>query len=573
LHVLCLQQRRLKTNEKKTNSQTAGFNQPPLSKSLFTFTAMHATRIPYPNTNSFSPLVLNYLAQSEKITPFFGQQPTRSGFANQVEHKRGFSAEIRKTLVARLKQQYSCLPLADDARGELHQRITLLENENTFTVTTGHQLCLFTGPLYTVYKILHVIRLAEELSQKLENTTVLPIFWMATEDHDFAEINHIRYNGHKVVWHAAAGDAVGRMSTSGMGNVLQELRFRFPQSNHAEQLLTELEAAYFEQSTLANATRALVHKWFGHLGILCLDGDDAELKRFMIPAFSRELSAQVAFETVSTANEKLVNNFGIQVNPRDINLFYLRDGQRSRLTKSDEDFMAVGQSVLWRESEILAELHSNPERFSPNVLLRPLYQETILPNLGYIGGGGEVAYWAQLKPLFDEMGVPFPIVLLRQSVQLLPKRISQKLQKLELTAEAIFSDPHELTRLLIARQCDYSAEITAAEKQLTEVFSELAKLAAGADATLLKHVEAQKQRALKSVQGIEKKMFRAAKRSQSDALRMVQECRDVLKPGGGLQERHDNILQHMLLFGPGLVDEILRHIQPLNFEFISLTEA
>jgi bacillithiol biosynthesis cysteine-adding enzyme BshC len=534
---------------------------------------MHATRIPYPSTNRFSPLVVDYLAQDEKIISFFGQAPTVDGFKKQLEAKQGFSSAIRKTLVAQLKQQYSCLPLPDDARIELHERIALLENENTFTVTTGHQLCLFTGPLYTVYKILHVIRLAEELTKKLGGVTVLPIFWMATEDHDFAEVNHIRYNSHKVVWHAEPGNAVGRMSTAGIAPVIEELRFRFPQGDLAEKILEELEEAYLKQTNLADATRAIVHKWFGHLGIICLDGDDVELKQFMIPAFGRELTENVAFTSVTQTNEKLGAEYGIQVNPRDINLFYLRDGRRNRITREGEVFSAVGTEWQWNEQEILEDLKTNPERFSPNVMLRPLYQETILPNLGYIGGGGEVAYWAQLKQLFQIFEVPFPIVVLRQSVQLVPKRISQKLEKLQVSELDLFTDQHELTRMLISRQCDYASEINAAEHRIAAEFAQVAKLAGETDTTLVKHVEAQMQRALNSLEGIEKKMFRAAKRNEGDALRRVQECRDVLQPGGGLQERHDNILQHLLEFGPDIITTIYNNIKPLDFEFISLNEA
>ena len=540
---------------------------------MFTFEAMQATRIPYPSTHRFSPLVEDYLAQSEKITPFFGNPPTLDGFANQLDQKKGFSSEIRKTLSGCLKKQYSALSMADDERFELHERFALLENENTYTVTTGHQLCLFTGPLYTVYKILHVIRLAEELTKELNGAHILPIFWMATEDHDFAEVNHIRYHGHKIVWHAEAGNAVGRMNTSGVAPVIEALRQRFPQGDQADRLLAELHEVYLNQANLADATRALVHKWFGHLGIICLDGDDAVLKQFMVPAFSRELTENVALTSVTQTNEKLGVEYGIQVNPRDINLFYLRDGQRNRITREGEMFSAVGTEWRWNEQEILEDLKTNPERFSPNVMLRPLYQETILPNLGYIGGGGEVAYWAQLKQLFQNFEVPFPIVVLRQSVQLVPKRISQKLAKLQVSELDLFTDQHELTRLLISRQCDYASEINAAEQRIAAEFAQVAKLAGETDATLLKHVEAQKQRALNSLEGIEKKMFRAAKRNEGDTLRRVQECRDVLQPGGGLQERHDNILQHMLEFGPGIISTIYSQIHPLNFEFISLNEA
>lgn len=534
---------------------------------------MQATRIPYAQTKRFTNLVTDYIAGDAELLPFFGERPTLDGFRKQIAKRHAFSPAMRQILVTRISAQYQSIKCDAEAAAALQKRIQQLNNPKTFTVTTGHQLCLFTGPLYTVYKILHVIRLAEELSKGIDGITVLPIFWMATEDHDFEEVNHVRYHGHKLVWHESIGNAVGRMPTHAIKPVLDDLQNRLPQGMHAEALLADLQEAYLNQDNLANATRALVHKWFGAYGIICIDGDDPALKRCMIPAFSKELHEQCSFSAVSATNKALAQRYPVQVSPREINLFYLHEGMRSRIVQTGERYEALSGQASWVADELMTELNNHPERFSPNVLLRPLYQETILPNLGYIGGGGEVAYWAQLKKMFETFEVPFPIVMLRQSVQLIPNRITRKLQKLALEPEALFENYHTLAKQLVQTKTGLHLNLDATRTGIEDLYAALQELAKQVDPTLQRHVDAQKTRTLNGIDITEKKLFRAAKKSEADILRMLQECMDVVLPGGALQERHDNIIPHLLDFGPNLFDEILKAIDPLHEAFISLSEA
>ena len=533
---------------------------------------MQPSRIPYASTGKFSGLIKDFLDQKEPIRSFFGNMPSLLGFENQLALKSGFEQVRRDVLIESLKKQYTHLNLQGDEAADIVKRINLLQQKNTFTVTTGHQLCLFTGPLYTVYKIVHTIKLAEELAAKFPQHNFVPIFWMATEDHDFEEVNHIHLNGHKIVWHATPGDAVGRMSTAGISKAIDELAFRLLEGDRTAGLLDDLRDAYEKHKNLADATRALVHKWFGQRGLLIVDGDDAELKKAMIPAFKRELLENLSFHAVEETNQKLAENFKIQVTPREINLFYLRDGMRTRIVETDGRFSALNTDFSWNENEILAELDNHPERFSPNVLLRPLYQETILPNLAYIGGGGEVAYWAEMKDMFDAFDVPFPIVMLRQSMQFEPKRLARKRQKLQLSFEELFQEYHIVANELIKRNCDYEAELAPQREKLIAAFAAIKTLATSTDKTLEKTVEAQKTQMLNKLMQLEKKMIRAAKRKDNDGLRMLQEWQNEMMPGGGLQERHDNILQHLVSFGDDFWSSLFKNVEPLNFEFLVLTE-
>ncbi len=533
---------------------------------------MQASKISYAETGKFSEFILNYLDQKPPVAGFFGNWPTLAGFEKQLELKADFAQQKREVLAAQLAKQYAHLRLQGAEADLVAAQLNLLKNKNTFTVTTGHQLCLFTGPLYTVYKIIHTIKLAEELAKTFPDKNFVPLFWMATEDHDFEEVNHIYLHGHKLEWHTEPGNAVGRLDTSGIARVIDDLQKLLPAGERVAKLLSTLRDCYTKNENLADATRALVHNWFGHKGLICVDGDDAELKKTMIPAFKRELLEELSYRTVTETNQKLAEHTKIQVTPRPINLFYLHNNLRSRLVRNGANFSALNTNLNFTEAEILTELENFPDRFSPNVLLRPLYQGSILPNLAYIGGGGEVAYWAEMKEMFAAFQVPFPIVLLRQSVQLVPKKLARKQEKLGFTTQQLFGKYHNLANILVKRNCDYEAELLPTRERLEELFGEVKKLAKKTDVTLITTVEAQKSQALKRLLQLEKKLVRAAKRKDDDGLRMLQEWQNEMLPGGGLQERHDNILQHLVQFGDDLWESVFAAVEPLDFQFIVLTE-
>lgn len=528
---------------------------------------MNYTKTPYAKTGKFSSLVLDYLNKNESIVSFFGNSPELDGMAKQVEIKTGFSNEFRQKLVRQLQAQYAGLSMTDDVR----QNIDALADANTFTVTTGHQLCLFTGPLYSVYKILHVISLAQKLNTDFPEKHLVPVFWMASEDHDFDEVNHVKIGAETLVWNAESGDGVGRITTEKIHPLIDELSNKLPKGNNADDLINDLKAAYSKKN-LAAATRDLVNKWFGKYGLVVIDGDDVELKKAMIPAFEKELLENTSYNCVSKTNQKLSAHYKIQVTPREINLFYLEGGHRGRIEKVDSNYTVVDRDLSWSESEILDELRTHPERFSPNVLLRPLYQETILPNIAYIGGGGEVAYWAQLKDMFAAFNVPFPIVVLRQSVQISPKRIDRKRQKLDLTYEELFKPEHEITTAFVKRQRNFEAEMAPIREAFRKLHQQLENIATSENPDFKRTVFGQQTMLMKRLDHLEKRLIRSAKKKDTDRSRMLHEIKVVLQPGGGLQERKDNIVPFLAEYGKSLFDAILQAIDPLNFEFITLHE-
>ena len=381
---------------------------------------MKAHTIPYEQTGFFSTLILDYLKQEKTLNAFYEAFPSIDNFKKQTEIKAPtYSRSQRQLLVRTLEAQYVNISLSDATAANIKR----LEKASTFTITTGHQLSLLTGPLYFIFKIASTVKLCQQLKKVEPQKDFIPVYWMATEDHDFEEISHFMFEGKKIKWaHPTPGGAVGAMTLESLQPVLDLLEQLLPK-NQAANLLTQwLSQSYRSSASLAEATRKLVNTLFGSYGLVIVDGDDAALKESFAPYMQQELKTQVCYSQVSQQIEALQtqynNSFKPQVNPREINLFYLSPNKRQRIIRHTEGFQLDGDPTPISEKEILDRLASNPQAFSPNVLLRPLYQEVILPNIAYIGGGGELAYWLELKSFFASQSIPFPLLVLRNSAVL-----------------------------------------------------------------------------------------------------------------------------------------------------------
>ncbi len=531
---------------------------------------MQVQQIPFSKTGYFNKIMLNYISENDSVRDFYNRELTSQNFADQIIEKQNFGVN-RDVLVKSLHRQYKNLQTFS-FRENVEENIEKLKSKNTFTVTTGHQLCLFTGPLYFIYKIANAINMAKALRDEYPQNHFIPVFWMATEDHDFLEINHIHFKGHKVVWHRKMGGAVGRMEVESVAKALDELDFRFPKGERSTYLLQLFNKAYSHEN-LTDATRYIVNELFGKYGVVIIDGDDRELKKLAAPYYKRELLEGVAENAVNQTSEDLkAVGFKSQVNARDINLFYLLDDYRERIKRTTTGFATADDTYEFSENEILELLEKHPERFSPNVILRPLYQEVILPNLAYIGGGGELAYWLQLKQMFTDFQVPFPFLRLRNSVAVVDKRIFRKIEKLKLSVEEIFQSYEVLSTALIRRDCEIDEQIEALRKDWNGSLDKWEKLTQTFDPSLKTMVEAERTRILKGMLRLEKKLLRSAKVKKGDKLRMLQEIKNDLFPGGGLQERHDNFSEMYLNYGKDFIPMVLENTCPFENEFTVLME-
>lgn len=517
----------------------------------------NTTRFAPEQTRQFSKLFLQYVRQSPELRPFINDWCTETAWGKIIEEKKSFINEEKRIILYRaIRKQYEqsgCL-LPDTAH--------LLTKPTTFTLTTGHQLNIFTGPLYFHYKIITVINAAKELKKRYPDLDFVPIYWMASEDHDVDEISHFRLFGKKYTWHTEQKGAVGRFNPQS----LVDLARQAPEMHH---IFTE---AYGNSATLAEATRKIVDYFYGKDGLLVIDGDDVSLKRLFVAALHREIRQQASFHAVmQTTSQLTALGYKPQVTPREINLFYLDDRLRERLTVSPQTdrriFRVLNTSLVFDEPELLELAEQNPEKFSPNVILRPLYQETILPNLSYTGGPSELAYWLQLKGMFDLFGVPMPLLLPRNFALLLNEAHQKTLAKVGLTIADIFAAEAENKQKIILHEQNHYTHIGEEIQAVAQQFDLIAEKAARTDITLLKTVQAQKVLTQKKLLHIAGKIRKAQERKHQESIRRWTRLCEELFPSGGLQERSENFLT-FLLNDMTLLDKLKAVFNPFDSGFL-----
>ncbi|MFZ0490008.1 MAG: bacillithiol biosynthesis cysteine-adding enzyme BshC [Salegentibacter sp.] len=529
--------------------------------------------ISHAETNYFSSLILDYLARKEELKRFYNNFPDMAGFKAQIEEKKGsFSVEKRELLVESLQRQYENFEVSDATRFNIES----LADENTFTVTTGHQLNLFTGPLYFLYKIVSAINLAKLLKQEYPENNFVPVYWMATEDHDFEEINFFNLNGKKFKWNNAsenAGrDAVGNLSTEGLEEVFNLFSAEIGGGRDARYLKQLFENAYLKHDNLSEATLYLANELFKDYGLVILDAQKRELKEAFIPYAENELTRQISHHTTSKVAEELEKaGYNVQVNPREINLFYLANGLRERIIEREGKYFVHDTKMSFTRDEILKELKEFPERFSPNVMLRPLYEEVILPNLCYIGGGGELAYWLELKDYFKAENVPFPILLLRNSALIQSEKQDEKRRKLNISLSELFLSQHELINRKVRQISNIDIDFSPQKQHLVEQFQHMYELAEQTDKSFLGAVKAQEVKQLKGLEKLEKRLLKAQKRKLGDEVSRIASLQNELFPNRSLQERQTNFSEIYAEYGEELIPTLIENLNPLESNFKIMT--
>ncbi|WP_338410535.1 bacillithiol biosynthesis cysteine-adding enzyme BshC [uncultured Flavobacterium sp.] len=523
--------------------------------------------ISYQESGYFTKLTNDYLdentSENSELKALYNRLPKLEHFSEQIQEKQNnFPIENRKILVESLQKQYANFEPSEATASN----IELLNESNTFTVTTGHQLNLFTGPLYFLYKIISTINLSEQLKREYPKQNFVPIYWMATEDHDFEEINHFWFKGNQIKWQKESFGPVGRLSTEGLKEIFKAFSDELDLGENATYLKDLFKNGYLKYNNLADATRYIANEIFKEKGLVILDGDTKNLKQLFISYAKKELLHQTASEEVLKTN-KLLSEYKIQVNPREINLFYIEDHIRERIVYENKSYKVLNTNYTFSESEIITELENHPEKFSPNVILRPLYQEVILPNLCYIGGGGELAYWLQLKSNFEVNNITFPILLVRNSALIATKKQVKKADKLALTWADLFSKQEVLitnkTKVLSHLEIDFTPQ----KEYLKKQFEALYDIAKQTDKSFLGAIRAQEVKQIKGLENLEKRLLKAEKRALAEKLERIIYLQDELFPKQSLQERKANFSEYYIEFGPKLLNALFNELKPLEHVF------
>ena len=516
--------------------------------------------ISYQKSGYFSKLIVDYLDEKPEIQSLYHRFPTVENFDSQIKEKtKNYSLNNRLILVEALKHQNTNFPISEVTQ----TNIELLKFEKTFTITTGHQLNLFTGPAYFIYKIASTINLCKQLKEKYSDYNFVPVYWMATEDHDFEEINHFNLKDKKIKWERESFGPVGRLSTEGLNEVFEEFSQAIGIGENAKYLKEIFQKSYLEHSNLADATRFLANELFSEEGLVIIDGDDKKLKTIFSPYIKEELINQNSFKEVSKTILQL-KDYSVQVNPREINLFYIEDHLRERIILENKTYKINNTEIQFSEVEILELLQNSPEKFSPNVILRPLYQEVILPNLAYIGGGGEIAYWLELKNNFEALKVTFPVLMLRNSFVVATEKQMEKIEKLHVSWSELFLPQEELIHQKTKEISIFNIDFTQQKETLKKQFLELLKIAAQTDKSFIGAVKAQEVKQIKGLENLEKRLLKAEKKAHIDKLDRITNIQNQLFTKGSLQERKSNFSE---FYSKEFIKNVISLSNPLKTEF------
>lgn len=518
---------------------------------------MQFSSFSYDELSIIHGIARDYVEKAALLRPFISAFPDPLTIAQAAE-SRAENFAFRQPLHAALVKQYE--HVAD--KKETMENIEALKEKHSVTITTGHQICLATGPLFVIYKIAGVIAACRELNAQSKDITYVPVYWMATEDHDLEEIAHFFRNSEKRLWQTPQTGAVGRM----VPNEVNELFFDIK-----EPYGDWLKQAY-QQPTMAEAMRSIVHRLFGKYGLVIIDADRAELKALFAPSMLREIRDNVCKGPVNKASEELSSlGYSPQVTAKDINLFWLNENQRERIEiASGGEF----QTHLTRERFSLEDLehhlHLHPERFSPNVILRPIYQEYILPNVAYIGGPGELAYWLQLKEVFDAFELPMPVVMLRNNALIVSAALQDRINKLGWSLTDFFLPVSEQEKRIFGELPQHAFQRQ--RHELKQVFNHLHDVLGDTDTTLRAAVRAEEKKAQASIDMLEKKWHKALKQKEETKHNQWKKIRSQLFPQDQTQDRTTNVFDFPQLLDQGLIDELIRAFQPFRHRYVCLLE-
>jgi len=453
----------------------------------------------------YLPNWLEDSAWNSKATGLYPHEGSSTQWEDVLKQLKDFSPDYRAILVSVIEQQ------SQGALSEIQaQSLQLLAQNNTFTVTTGQQIHFDLGPSYVFYKIVSAISLAQELAQKFPDSNFVPVFWMATEDHDFKEISQSVVFNNTYVWEAESYEGagpVGRKSVIGLKPWLDWITSFF-NNNSKSTAEIEIVTQIFTKpnQTLAAAIQQWVLWIFRDTSLLVLNPDEGRLKRAMIPTFIKEITPNGGiYSSVELQNLELKQqSLSPEAHVRECNLFYMNSELRERLEASKEHAIGMISGKKWTTAEIITEIEHYPERFSPNVLLRPIYQQTILPNIAYIAGPSEYKYWLQLPKALSTQKVAIPALILRKSGVFLSKSNEKKLNKWGFSLWDLFTLNEDEIRSKIFDKVDadytMAPSLNILEEQLQVINSTLYRW----NSADLKNIKLQGEQLLKALKSIEK---------------------------------------------------------------------
>ncbi len=498
----------------------------------------------------------DYLNTEAFFSDLIADFPSLNALKKKINHKT-FCDQKRQRLYLSLRKQYALCDLTPP------KSLELLKNSNTFTICSGHQLCVALGPLYMIYKIVSSIALCEKLKEEFPEKNIVPVFWMASEDHDRDEIQSVYFNGQYFKWNTQQEGAVGRFNLNDINPFITQITENISGQPFAEDLKKLLTKAYRKENNLSQATRTILHELFASYGLLCLDADDHTLKDSFCSIIQDELTSNKSQEYLQKSITLFENQgYKAQIQKKDTGFFILQKNKRLRLDRENQDFKIKGQPGIFSLSEIIKQSQKNPEIFSPNVSLRPLYQEFLLPNIATFCGPSELSYWLLLKPVFDAHKVDFPLLMARDSFLMLRPKTISKIKKNTLNIPDLFQDKDVVINALLKQKpkLNIQKDKDALHLKFNTLLSSLKKNYQGFE----QFSQAEKKKFANQLNYIEKKIEKAHRNIHRQHIEQIDSVYHEVFPNGVFQERIQNFIPYYALYGDAFIKHLVASAAPLS---------
>lgn len=509
----------------------------------------------------YSELFFDYLFDYNEVRSFYPLNFRDQGSFESAMKGIDRGSHDRKTLVEVMRDQNT----AWQSPPESMENLALLTDRGTYAVVTGQQVGLFGGPLYAVYKAITAIKLAKDLKRRFPKNNFVPVFWLEGEDHDFAEMNHagvfdaegglssISYLPGGVMPERNVG-AVGEMTfDETMTASLDSLEKTLPKSEFTTPLLTSLRTCYAPGRTFYDAFARWMNILLSGHGLVLFSPSDPRLKKLLSPLFLRELEEfPASSQLVITRSAELEHRYHAQIKAKSINLFLFHKGGRYLIEPRETDFSLKGTRAFFTKEELTVIARETPELLSPNVILRPLCQDTLLPTVAYVGGPSEIAYFAQIQPVYDRFGIAMPVIFPRASASIVQTGLLRAMEKYGLELQEFFGEASRVTTKVVEQisEIKLDALFSGVTKNIHDALGEAKFGLNEIDPTLLGALENISSKIDVTVNVLKEKSIAAQKRRNETAVRQIEKSINGLLPGGSLQERGINIVSYMNKFGP-----------------------
>ena len=498
---------------------------------------MKKETISFKETGYFSKKFLDFI-DNESLSYY----PNENNILDVIKNFN-FSKVNRELLSKELEFQYKSI----DTSSVVNGNIKSIMSDNTFTVTTGHQLNIFTGPLYVIYKIISVIKLSRMLSQKYPKYKFVPVYWMASEDHDFEEIKSFHSNGKTYSWDIESKGPVGNLNTESLKNILDE-DISIPDF---------FRDAYSSSSSLSEAVRKYMNHLFGEFGLITIDPNSKNLKK----TISDIIVDDVVNNTIEKVEKSSENTSEVYV--RKINFFFQESDFRQRIDKTDK-FNILSTNLSFTKKEIKDKIVSSPELFSPNVITRCLYQQRILPNVCYLGGPSEIVYWESFKKFFEHYNITYPVLVPRDFVLLLTTKIQKLINKLNLLSSDLFFDKNKIENKVLGIEKDEAKNFKREVNDINKILNNISEKFEKEDPTMKPHVLATAKKMEKKLIQIERRFINKQKKNNDKLINQISDLYSFIKPDNSIQERKENF---MSFYDLNFIENLLENLDPLDFQF------